>query len=56
MWTYPELVPQHNLRTGVVLGVDQKPKLKPLVLIKAPVAAFAVLDEQHLAVVRHVFQ
>lgn len=47
-------MPQHSLRTGVVLGVNLKPKLKPLVLIKESVAAFAVLDEQHLALVRHL--
>lgn len=51
-WTCPELVPQHSLRAGVVLGVNLKPKLKPLALIKEPVAAFAVLDEQLLALVR----
>lgn len=51
-WTCPELMPQHSLRTGVVLGVNLKPKLKPLVLIKEPVAVFTVLDEQHLALVR----
>lgn len=47
-WTCPEPVPQHSLRTGVVLGVNLKPKLKPLALIKELVAAFTVLDEQTL--------
>lgn len=48
---------QHSLRTGVVLGVNLKPKLKPFVLIKELVAAaFTVLDEQHLALVRHLLE
>lgn len=55
-WTCPELVPQPSWRTAVVLGVNVKPKLKPLVLIKEPTAALAVLDEQHLALVRHLFE
>jgi len=48
-------MPQHSLRTGVVLGVNLKPKLKPLVLIKEPMAGFTALDEQHFALVRHLF-
>lgn len=45
-------MPQHSSRAGVVLGVNLKPKLKPLALVKEPVAAFTVLDEQLLALVR----
>lgn len=47
-WTYPEPVHQHGLRAAVVLGVNLKPKPKPLALIKELVAAFTVLDEQTL--------
>lgn len=38
-------MPQHSWKTGVVLGVSLKPKLKPLVLIKEPGAALTLLCE-----------